>query len=108
MKYITIFIVGLQGVFRKKPAGKGRIYADFSAKNAAGGVCGRLLLIAVGRGDNTPPHNCHSEPVTDVTGVGIRNSMPKKKKRIATPVCGLARNDRNGGGGAHGHRPTNV
>ena len=31
--------------------------------------------------------------MTDVTGVGIRNPMPQKKERIATPVCGLARDD---------------
>ena len=36
---------------------------------------------------------CHSEPVTDVTGVGIRTLPLSKRTRIATPVCGLARND---------------
>ena len=31
--------------------------------------------------------------MTDVTGVGIRNPIPQKEKRIATPVCALVRND---------------
>ena len=37
------------------------------------------------------PPPCHSEAVTDVTAVGIRGP---RKRRIAAPVCGLARNDR--------------
>ena len=37
---------------------------------------------------------CHSETVTDVTVVGIRNPLRQRKERIAAPVCGLARNDR--------------
>ena len=36
--------------------------------------------------------HCHSEAVTDVTAVGIRISQ--MDKRIAAPVCELARNDR--------------
>ena len=48
----------------------------------------------------------HCEPVTDVTGVAIRtpsgqigikyakNLRCQGEKRIATPVCALARNDR--------------
>ena len=28
---------------------------------------------------------CHSEPVTDVTGVGIRTLLLSKRKRIAAP-----------------------
>ena len=30
---------------------------------------------------------CHSEPVTDVTGVGIRFFFVRTKVRIAAPVC---------------------
>ena len=40
---------------------------------------------------------CHSEPVTDVTGVGIpyRIATFSKNQGIATPACGLVRNDNN-------------
>ena len=55
-------------------------------------VVGATGAIELRRG-GALPLPCHSEPVTDVTGVGIRDPMPKKKERIATPVCGLARND---------------
>ena len=37
---------------------------------------------------------CHSEPVTDVTGVGIRHFLLIRGIRIATPVCALVRNDK--------------
>ena len=50
-------------------------------------VVGATLAVA-----RKSPTSCHSEPVTDVTGVGIR--MALKGERIATLACALVRNDR--------------
>ena len=50
---------------------------------------------------------CHSEPVTDVTGVRIRDTR-RRRERIATPACGLVRNDRIGKFFRHSEPVTDV
>lgn len=104
-------IIDIEGAYTvadlEDKAARPELITDYQARESSvftkysyvGRVCefadqlGVSVDYLLGRTETVRPAACHSEPVTDVTGVGIRIPDDEEGERIATPSCATVRND---------------